>query len=137
MDLLLEEVDFLSIGTNDLMQFFFACDRSSPKLADKYDLLAPSVLKFLHSVFTSCDEAGVPVTLCGEMAGKPIEALALIGLGLKSLSVSPTTVGPVKRMLRTIDMPFLKNFVTSSLNSGEHSIRDSLKYFAKDHDILL
>ena len=137
MDLLLKEVDFLSIGTNDLMQFFFACDRGSPKLTNRYDLLAPSVLRFLRSVFEACDAAGVPVTLCGEMGGRPIEALALVGIGLKKLSISPMTVGPVKRMIRTVDLKILQNFMISSLDSAEHSIRDSLMFFAKDHEISL
>nr|WP_262693008.1 phosphoenolpyruvate--protein phosphotransferase [Kordiimonas aestuarii] len=137
LDLLVQEVDFLSIGTNDLMQFFFACDRSSPRLANRYDLLAPPVLSFLQSIFKACDKAGVPVTLCGEMGGKPIEAMALVALGLRRLSISPTSIGPVKRMIRSVDLGSLRDFVFSNLQSAEHSIRDSLVHYARDHNIKL
>lgn len=135
LDSLLKEVDFLSIGTNDLMQFFFACDRSNPKLADRYDLLAPSVLSFLHMIIKTCDEANVPVTLCGEMGGRSIEAVALVAIGLRKLSVSPTSVGPVKRLLRSVDMGQLRQFLGENLQSDQHSIRDSLLLFARDHGI--
>lgn len=135
LDSLLEEVDFLSIGTNDLMQFFFACDRSNPKLADRYDLLAPSVLSFLRMVIAACDKAGVPVTLCGEMGGRAIEAMALVALGLKRLSVSPSSVGPVKRLLRSVNIDQLRGFLIEHIQSPEHSVRDSLMLFAKDHGI--
>jgi len=137
LDSLMKEIDFLSIGTNDLMQFFFACDRSNPKLADRYDLLAPPVLAFLHMIVQTCKEAGVPVTLCGEMGGRPIEAMALVALGLERLSISPTSIGPVKRMIRSVHMEKLREFLMANLNSTEHSIRDSLLLFARDHNIKL
>jgi len=137
LESLMKEIDFLSIGTNDLMQFFFACDRGNPRLADRYDLLAPSVLAFLHMIVKVCGEAGVPVTLCGEMGGKPIEAMALVALGMKRLSISPTSVGPVKRMIRSVHMGKLRDFLLTNLTSTEHSIRDSLTHFARDHDIKL
>jgi phosphotransferase system enzyme I (PtsP) len=137
MDLLLDEVDFLSVGTNDLMQFFFACDRSNPRLTDRYDLLAPPVLSFLHSVIQACRGRDVPITVCGEMGSKPIEAMALIGLGLRRLSVSPTAIGPVKRMIRSMNLEQLEGFMQSKLLSGEHSIRDSLMHFARDHHVKL
>jgi phosphotransferase system enzyme I (PtsP) len=135
LDSLLKEIDFLSIGTNDLMQFFFACDRTNPKLADRYDLLAPSVLSFLHMIISACDDADVPVTMCGEMGGRAIEAMALVALGLKKLSVSPTSVGPVKRLLRSVDMNQLRLFLNEHIKSPEHSIRDSLLLFGRDHGI--
>jgi phosphotransferase system enzyme I (PtsP) len=137
MDLLLDEVDFLSVGTNDLMQFFFACDRSNPRLTDRYDLLAPPVLSFLHSVIEACNQRGTPITVCGEMGSKPIEAMALIGLGLRRLSVSPTAIGPVKRMIRSMDLDRLEEFMLSRLSSADHSIRDSLMHFARDHHVKL
>ncbi|GHF10467.1 phosphoenolpyruvate--protein phosphotransferase [Kordiimonas sediminis] len=137
LDILLREIDFLSIGTNDLMQFFFACDRSNPKLADRYDLMAPPVLAFLHSVVRACHQAGVPVTLCGEMGGRPLEAMALIALGLRRLSISPSAMGPVKRMIRSVDLKNLRQFMMENITSPEHSIRDSLLLFARDHNIRL
>ncbi len=135
LDLLLKEIDFLSIGTNDLMQFFFACDRGNPRLADRYDLLAPPVLNFLHKVVSECHKASVPVTLCGEMGGRPVDAMALMAIGLKRLSVSPASIGPVKRMIRSVNMEKLQDFVMCNIHSAEHTIRDSLIHFAKDHDI--
>jgi phosphotransferase system enzyme I (PtsP) len=137
LDILLKEIDFLSIGTNDLMQFFFACDRGNPKLADRYDMLAPPVLAFLHSVVKACHEAGIPVTLCGEMGGRPLDAMALIALGLQRLSISPSAMGPVKRMIRSVDLTSLRQFMMQNITSPEHSIRDSLLHFARDHHIEL
>ncbi|RMB01530.1 phosphoenolpyruvate--protein phosphotransferase [Eilatimonas milleporae] len=134
---LFKEIDFLSVGTNDLMQFFFACDRSNPRLADRYDLLAPSVLAFLRSIILAGAKAGVPVTLCGEMGGRPLEAMALIALGLTRLSVSPAAIGPVKRMVRSVDLAQLQRFLNANITSADHSIRDSLLHFARDHHIQL
>src|SRR3546814_8767551 len=79
LDVLLPKIDFLSIGTNDLTQFLFAADRANPKLAERYDWLSPSILRFLGRVTAQAHAAGVPVTVCGEMGGRPVEALALIG----------------------------------------------------------
>jgi len=135
MDLLLKEVDFLSIGTNDLMQFFFACDRANPRLADRYDLLAPPVLRFLRSIVQACHQADVPVTLCGEMGGRPVDAMALMALGLRRFSISPTSIGPVKRMVRTVELNKLSDFLEAHLDSPDHSIRDSFISFARDHQI--
>lgn len=137
MDLLVKEIDFLSIGTNDLMQFFFACDRGSPRLAGRYDLLAPAVLRFLADIVGHCQRANVPVTLCGEMGARPLEALALIGLGLRRLSVSPSAIGPVKRMIRSVKMRELEAFIHQMLGSSAHSIRDSLRNYAQDHGVNL
>lgn len=137
MDHLLREVDFLSIGTNDLMQFFFACDRSNPELANRYDLLCPPVLKFLQMVIKSCDEAGVPVTLCGEMGGRPLEAMALLGLGLRRFSVSPASIGPVKRMIRTVKLATLADFMDNVIHLPDHSLRQHMIHYARDHNIIV
>lgn len=103
LDLILPNVDFLSIGTNDLTQFLFAADRANPKLAERYDWLSPSILRFLRRVVEPAREAGVPVGVCGEMGGRPLEAMALIGLGIDRLSITPAAVGPVKAMIRSLD----------------------------------
>ena len=96
-------VDFLSIGTNDLTQFLFAADRADPRLAERYDWLSPAILRFLRRVNAEAKAAGVPVRVCGEMAGRPLEAMALIGIGIDSFSITPAAVGPVKAMVRSID----------------------------------
>ena len=100
---LLPRVDFLSIGSNDLFQFLFACDRGNPALIDRYDVLSPAALSFLHDMVERCRAAGVRLAVCGEMASRPLEAMALIGLGIHHLSLTPSEVGPVKAMLRSID----------------------------------
>ena len=103
LDLLLPNLDFLSIGTNDLTQFLFAADRANPKLADRYDWLSSSILRFLRRVAATAREAGVPVAVCGEMGGRPLEAMALIGIGIDRLSITPAAVGPIKAMVRSLD----------------------------------
>ena len=104
LDLLLPRVDFLSIGTNDLTQFLFAADRADPRLAERYDWLSPAILRFLRRVVdagatTPACRCGV----CGEMGGRPLEAMALIGIGIDSFSITPAAVGPVKAMVRSLD----------------------------------
>jgi len=103
LDILLPKLDFISIGTNDLTQFLFAADRSNPRLAERYDWLSPAILRFLRRVVAQCDAAGVQVGVCGEMGGRTLEALALIGIGLRRLSITPAAVGPVKAMIRSLD----------------------------------
>ena len=100
---LLQRVDFLSVGSNDLFQFLFACDRGNPALADRYDVLSPPALSFFHDMVERCRGAGVRLAVCGEMASRPLEAMALIGLGVHHLSLTPSEVGPVKAMLRSLD----------------------------------
>ncbi len=137
MNSLLPEVDFISIGTNDLMQFFFASDRANPRLADRYDLLSPAALSLIQWVVKTCNEAGVPVTLCGEMGSRPLEAMALMGLGLKRLSISPSAIGPVRTMVRSLDVKAVTDFLLPLLNSPDHSLREKLRSFAKDHAVII
>lgn len=103
LDILLPQVDFLSIGTNDLTQFLFAADRAHPRLAERYDWLSIAILRFLDRVVRACQAQAVPVGVCGEMGGRTLEAMALIGLGVRRLSITPASVGPVKAMIRSID----------------------------------
>ncbi len=108
LDLLLPHLDFLSIGTNDLTQFLFAADRSHPRLAERYDWLSPTVMRFVSRVVQQSHAAKVDIGLCGEMGGRPLEAMALLGLGLGRLSISPAGVGPVKAMVRSLDLAALR-----------------------------
>src|SRR6185369_10408242 len=103
LDQLLPRVDFISIGTNDLTQFLFAADRSEPRLAQRYDWLSPAILRFLKRVLDAARAAGVPARICGEMGGRPLEAMALIGIGADAFSITPAGVGPVKAMIRSLD----------------------------------
>jgi phosphotransferase system enzyme I (PtsP) len=99
LDELLERVDFLSVGSNDLMQFLYAVDRGNARVADRFDVLSRPVLAALKAIVDKGRAYGKPVTLCGELASKPIGALALVALGYRSLSLSPSAIGPVKAML--------------------------------------
>lgn len=132
---LLPRIDFLSVGSNDLLQFFFSADRNSAHLADRYDNLSPAFLKFLRFVVAECDKAQVPVSLCGEMAGRRLEAMALIGVGFRRLSVPAGSVGPVKAMVLGLDVGKLKVFLAGLLDLPDHSLRRQLQRFARENSI--
>lgn len=134
---LLGVVDFISLGTNDLMQFFFASDRGNPRLGDRYDSLSPAFLRFIKSVIDAAAIAGKPVAVCGEMAGRPLEALALVGLGISSLSMQPHGIGPVKQAIRSADSNKLAAFLNQRLDDPGHSLRQALKAFCERQAINL
>lgn len=127
---LLSSADFVSIGSNDLMQFLFASDRGNPRLGGRYDLLSPPMLNFLKGISDAARARGVPVTLCGEMAGRPLEAMALVGLGFRSLSMVPASIGPVKQMLLGLNFGRLSSLMTELLSRADHSLREQLREFA-------
>lgn len=132
---LMTRVDFLSVGSNDLIQYTFASDRGNPRTASRYDSLSPPILHMLSVLVEAANKAGKPISLCGEMAGKPLEAMALIGLGFRSLSMSPPSVGPVKTMLRSLDVASLRQYMTGLTHGADHSVRVKLKAFAVDHGV--
>jgi phosphotransferase system enzyme I (PtsP) len=134
---LLPRVDFVSVGTNDLLQFLFACDRGNPKLVDRYDVLSPPVLCFLRELVERCREAGVALSICGEMAARPIEAMVLLGLGVRQLSMTPSDLGPIKAMLRSLRCGQLAGYLTQLYDLSDHSLRDRLRHYALDHGIQL
>ncbi len=134
---LLPEIDFLSIGTNDLFQFLFASDRGNYRISERYDVLSPVAFRVLKSIIDQCDEAGVPVSLCGEMAGRPLDAMALLGLGFRRLSLAPPALGAVKAMLRTVHLGLLQDFIDSLCRCDQKSVRDRLRCFAQDHNVLI
>jgi phosphotransferase system, enzyme I, PtsP len=132
---LLPRVDFLSVGSNDLFQFLFASDRGNPRVADRYDVLSPGLLSLLRSLVVAAGEANVPLSLCGEMAGQPIEAMTLIGLGFRRISMPPTRIGAVKAMLRSLDAGALASYLDTLLDLPDHSLRRKLTAYARDHGI--
>ncbi|MBL4756275.1 MAG: phosphoenolpyruvate--protein phosphotransferase [Rhizobiales bacterium] len=134
LEALFERVDFASIGSNDLLQFFWASDRGNARMSDRYDPLSPPVLRMLRDIQVRADAAGTPLTLCGEMAGRPVEAMALLGLGIKSISMAPPSIGPVKEMLRKLDIGLLQDLMGGLSSSGQ-SLRQPLEDFAKMHNI--
>jgi phosphotransferase system, enzyme I, PtsP len=137
LDILLPNVDFLSVGTNDLTQFLFAADRAHPKLAVRYDWLSPSILRFLRRVTLEANAAGVPLAVCGEMGGRPLEAMALIGLGIERLSITPAAVGPIKAMLRTLDRGKLIGAMAGFLALPPKDMRAALESWAQEHGVEL
>ncbi len=137
LDLLLPKLDFLSIGTNDLTQFLFAADRAHPKLAERYDWLSIAILRFLDRVVRICAEYQVPVGVCGEMGGRTLEAMALVGLGVRRLSITPASVGPVKAMIRAADAAELQDFMRHLLDAGVVDVRGALTQWADERGIEL
>jgi phosphotransferase system enzyme I (PtsP) len=130
LDLLLPNVDFLSVGTNDLTQFLFAADRANPRLAERYDWLSPAILRFLRRLVGPTHDAGVPLAVCGEMGGRPLEAMALIGLGIDRLSITPAAVGPIKAMVRSLDRGALMEHMSSLLAAPPRDMRGALVAWA-------
>ncbi|WP_068310503.1 phosphoenolpyruvate--protein phosphotransferase [Polycladidibacter hongkongensis] len=131
------EVDFVSVGSNDLLQFFFAADRGNNRVADRFDALSAGFLRALREIAQAGANADVPVTLCGELAGKPLTALALLGCGYRRLSMSPSSIGPVKRMLLETDISLLQSEMQTVLQAGKgrSDVRAFLQDFAKTHNI--
>ena len=131
------EADFLSIGTNDLMQFLFAADRENKRVADRFDPLSVGALRALRAIVEAAAETGCPVTVCGEMGGKAIETMALIGLGYRAFSMSAASIGPVKAMLRALDAGKLRERLEWMLAEPEAmaSLRPQLAAFAAEFKV--
>jgi phosphotransferase system enzyme I (PtsP) len=100
-------------------------------------VLSPPLLAFLKSIVEACDLACVPVTLCGEMAANPLEAMALVGLGFRRLSMPPSAIAPVKAMVRSVDARELARYVDHLASLADHSVRDHLRAFARDHHVAI
>jgi len=132
LDELLERADFLSVGSNDLVQFFYAADRGNARVADRFDPLSAPILRALKEIAAASSAHRKPVTACGELASQPIGALALVALGYRNLSLAPSAVGPVKSMLLGLDAAKAAALVDPLLAApaGTVSIRDQLKEFA-------
>ena len=134
---LFKQVDFISVGSNDLLQFLFASDRSSPLLNNRYEALSPPFLTMLASLAQQCDAAKIPLTVCGEIAGSPLEALALIGLGFRSLSMTPHAVGAMRTMIRSMEAKSVGEYLQTLLHAPHPSVRIQLKNYARDRGILV
>ena len=135
LDDLLPQVDFVSVGSNDLMQFFYASDRGNPRISNRYDILSPPSLSMLRFIVEKCDKYDVPLTLCGEVGGKTIGALALLAIGYRRLSIAPAAVGPVKMMIRSLNLKRVEHFVEQLLSRSDQSIRDELKRFCQENNV--
>ncbi|MEE4315676.1 phosphoenolpyruvate--protein phosphotransferase [Erythrobacter dokdonensis] len=135
LDVLLPKLSFLSIGTNDLTQFLFAADRANPKLAERYDWLSPSILRFLRRVMQSSIGSGVDIGVCGEMGGRRLEALALMGIGYRRLSITPAAVGPIKELVRKVDLAELTAAMADWLADPQRNLRAELAAWAAERNI--
>ncbi|ANL73829.1 phosphoenolpyruvate--protein phosphotransferase protein [Rhizobium phaseoli] len=139
LDELMAAVDFVSVGSNDLFQFAMAVDRGNARVSDRFDPLGKPFLRILRDIVRGADRNKTPVTLCGELAGKPLSAMALLGIGFRSISMSPASIGPVKAMLLGVDVDALAKAMNEVLddNSATVPMREVLARFAESHNIPL
>lgn len=137
MEEVLDRVDFLSIGSNDLAQFVFAADRGNTQLQGRYDTLSPAFLRLIGAIIQAGKRRSKPVGLCGEMAGDPIDAMALLALGLRSFSMAPPAIGPLRAMVRSLDLGQLEAYVAALGSQRGQDMRSSLRAFARDHGVAL
>ncbi len=121
-----EQCDFISIGGNDLKQFFYAADRENERVRKRYDTLNVSYLSFIELIAERCDAHNTPVSFCGEDAGKPIEALCFAAMGLRELSMRPASIGPVKNILLKTDLNEARIIINEARKSGAQSVRGHL-----------
>ena len=135
LDELMPLVDFVSVGSNDLHQHLFACDRTNPRLSGRYDMFSPVMLKTLRHIVQKATTYKVPLTLCGEMAGDPLGAMALLGLGFRTLSMAANCVGPVKAAIMRLDVGALETVVGAQIENMTQSLRPRLEAFARENGI--
>jgi len=125
------EVDFLSIGGNDLKQFFFAADRENELVRKRYDTLNVSFLTFLEGIVDRCNRLGTPLSFCGEDAGRPVEAACMAAIGLRALSMRPASIGPVKSILRRTDLTELRDVIHEAREAGVQSVRPQVMEYLR------
>lgn len=137
LDEICERADFLSVGSNDLIQYIFAADRDNRRVAERFDPLSVPVLQALKLIADKARAHQTPLALCGEIAGKPLEALVLLALGYRDLSMSAASIGPVKAMLLAANAGETGKFVSSLMKEAGagQSLRDKLRKFARSQNI--
>lgn len=137
LDEICERVDFLSVGSNDLVQYLFAADRDNKRVATRFDVLSAPILRVFKRIADKANATATPLTLCGEIGGKPLEAIVLLALGFRGLSMSAASIGPVKAAVLATHVAEAKAFVETLVDEakGGHSLRDKLRKFAKAQGI--
>jgi phosphotransferase system enzyme I (PtsP) len=137
LDELFSVVHFASVGSNDLMQFAFASDRGNTRLSGRYDPMSKPFLRALKQIADKAREYHVPLTLCGEIAGRPLEAMALLAIGFRSISMSPSSIGPVKSMVLDLDVGRLRARLLPRLEpgTGNADLRSFLKAYADEQGL--
>ena len=118
-----EMCDFISVGGNDLKQFFFAADRENERVRRRYDTLNTSFITLLDQIVQRANDADVPISFCGEDAGRPIEAVTFAALGFRRLSMRPASIGPVKHLIRRVDLSELRRVIDNARDQGETNLR--------------
>ena len=126
-DQFFEIADFISIGGNDLKQFFFAADRENEKVRRRYDTLNISFMTFIEQIAERCAQLGTPLSFCGEDAGRPTEAICLAAMGIRTLSMRPSSIGPVKHLLRRVDLSEVRTIIHQVRNDGTQSARGAVE----------
>jgi len=134
---LMRSADFVSIGSNDLLSLAFAVDRTNPRVSKRYDNLNPASLTLIRLIVQSAAENSGDLSLCGEMAGRPLDAMALLGLGIRTLSMQPGHIGPIKMMIRSLHLGEVSAFVDRLCGRIDHSLRTRLSAFAAERGIVL
>ena len=134
---LMRSADFVSIGSNDLLSLAFAVDRTNPRVSKRYDNLNPASLTLIRLIVNSAAENSGDLSLCGEMAGRPLDAMALLGLGIRTLSMQPGQIGPIKMMIRSLHLGEVSAFVDRLCGRTDHSLRTRLSAFAAERGIVL
>jgi phosphotransferase system enzyme I (PtsP) len=137
LDQVLRTADFVAVGSNDLMQYLFAADRTNTRVAQRYDTLSPGLIAALAEAVARCDAAGRRISLCGEMASRPIEAMTLLGLGFRTLSMPATAIGAVRTMVRSLDLDHFSRWLSQIRNNSRGSLRHAIRAYARDHDVLI
>ncbi|MQY43415.1 phosphoenolpyruvate--protein phosphotransferase [Epibacterium sp. SM1969] len=127
-----DEVDFISIGGNDLKQFFFAADRENERVRNRFDTLNVSFLSFIERIVERCDISSTPLSFCGEDAGRPVEAVCFAAMGMRSLSMRPASIGPVKSMLMKVDLDELRSIIAGARHRGVQSVRPAVTDYIRD-----
>ena len=135
LDDLLKRVDFVSVGSNDLKQFIYAADRGTPSVNERYDILSPAMVRLLGQIAVATKQSGKALSLCGEMAGDPIGAMALLCLGYRNLSMTPPSIGQLRMMIRSLHLRQLQDYWATLDGLPGSAVRSALSAFAQDHAI--
>jgi phosphotransferase system enzyme I (PtsP) len=133
---LLKEADFISIGSNDLLQFLFAADRGTPSLYDRYDFLSQPVLDLIEQLMIASRSSSVPISLCGEVASRPLEALVLAAMGVTTLSMPASGILPIKAMFAQVDLAAFRSVLTAIRRGGGGTLRDPIATWAREQGII-
>ena len=130
-DAFFEEVEFLSIGGNDLKQFFFAADRENERVRRRYDTLNVRFLTFIEHIVSRCEASNTRLSFCGEDAGRPVEAVCFAAMGLHTLSMRPASIGPVKHLLHRVNLVTLRDVIEQARKGGKQSVREDVMAYLK------